>query len=156
MSVQVIQAEIQHITQVADIETQHFPDAWSEAFLMRKVQDESILFLVMVFADDPKTVLGYAILQRLGGEAELLRIAVSHTQQNKGFGRILLEHLCKRAQGERIQDIFLEVRVSNCAAISLYENCGFYQIATRKEYYKDNLEDALVMKKEVSCDYFSN
>ena len=47
-----------------------------------------------------------------------------------------------------IKYITLEVRVSNVAAISLYEKFGFKSIGVRKKYYQDNNEDALIMFTE--------
>ena len=48
-----------------------------------------------------------------------------------------------------VRKIFLEVRISNTAAIRLYETCGFEQVGERKKYYSDPVEDALVMKWEM-------
>lgn len=47
-----------------------------------------------------------------------------------------------------IKYITLEVRESNIAAISLYDKFGFSTIGTRKKYYQDNNEDALIMFTE--------
>ena len=48
----------------------------------------------------------------------------------------------------KIKYITLEVRESNVAAISLYEKNGFKSIGTRKGYYQDNNENALIMFTE--------
>ena len=42
----------------------------------------------------------------------------------------------------------MEVRVSNEKAIGLYEKYGFKSLGTRKKYYQDNNEDALIMWTE--------
>ena len=42
----------------------------------------------------------------------------------------------------------LEVRVSNAAAIRLYERHGFVARGVRRGYYTDNREDALIMWKD--------
>ena len=42
----------------------------------------------------------------------------------------------------------LEVRVSNVAAVSLYEQFGFVTRGVRRGYYTDNREDALIMWKD--------
>jgi len=42
----------------------------------------------------------------------------------------------------------LEVRRSNKAAQELYEKFGFNVIVSRKRYYKNPVEDALVMALE--------
>ena len=42
----------------------------------------------------------------------------------------------------------LEVRVSNAAAIALYERLGFEARGVRRGYYTDNREDALIMWRD--------
>ena len=44
-------------------------------------------------------------------------------------------------------DLFLEVRASNEAAISLYRAFGFNPVGTRKNYYKNPSEDACLMAR---------
>jgi ribosomal-protein-alanine N-acetyltransferase len=54
------------------------------------------------------------------------------------------------AQSKSFQDIFLEVRISNAPAITLYKSFAYQEIGIRKDYYptKDGgREDAKVMKK---------
>ena len=41
--------------------------------------------------------------------------------------------------------VTLEVRKSNLVAINLYQKLGFEIVGTRKKYYSDNREDALIM-----------
>ena len=56
-----------------------------------------------------------------------------------------VDHDC---YNEFIKYITLEVRISNIPAISLYEKYGFKSLGTRKGYYQDNNEDALIMWTE--------
>ena len=56
---------------------------------------------------------------------------------------------------EKIKYITLEVRVSNTPAINLYSKYGFTSFGTRKGYYQDNNEDALIMwTKNIFFDEF--
>ena len=48
-----------------------------------------------------------------------------------------------------IETLTLEVRVSNEAAIALYDRLGYEQIGRRPNYYTDPREDALIMRKEL-------
>ena len=49
---------------------------------------------------------------------------------------------------DKVKYLTLEVRVSNEPAIRLYEKYGFQSLGTRKGYYQDNNEDALIMWTE--------
>lgn len=79
-------------------------------------------------------------------EAELLNLAVDPAYRRQGAGRALLEAVERAARGT----IFLEVAAANQAALGLYANAGWEQIAVRKGYYDQGRVDAIVMKKR-SC-----
>lgn len=91
-------------------------------------------------------VIGFCILQTVVDEANLLLMAIDPAHQGKGYGYLLLEQAVE-ALGARCVMVFLEVRVSNQAAIGLYEKLGFHQVGTRRGYYPSatGREDAAVM-----------
>ena len=81
------------------------------------------------------------------GEAELLRIAVDPAHRGQNFGRLLLE-ACQRAlEAEGLTQLYLEVRVSNVAAIRLYGACGWRRCGLRPGYYPDG-EDAALFRRQ--------
>ena len=81
------------------------------------------------------------------GEAELLRIAVDPAHRGQNFGRLLLE-ACQRAlEAQGLTQLFLEVRVSNVAAIRLYGACGWRRCGLRPGYYPDG-EDAALYRRQ--------
>jgi len=93
-------------------------------------------------------VVGCLIYSSVLDEVELLNLVVDPCQQGRGLGRALMGVLLDNNRGSA-EKIFLEVRVSNVAAIRLYESLGFSQCGLRKNYYPaadDNREDALVME----------
>jgi len=89
---------------------------------------------------------GYVCLMSLFEEAQILDIAVAPHLRGRGIARMLLEHAVTVARERHAETMTLEVRVSNRAAISLYERSGFSQTGIRPKYY-DGVEDALLMKK---------
>jgi ribosomal-protein-alanine N-acetyltransferase len=52
-----------------------------------------------------------------------------------------MEFLLDRARERGMHDLFLEVRVSNVAALALYRRFGFSVLTVRSRYYSDG-EDA--------------
>lgn len=97
-------------------------------------------------------MIGYALLMMVLDEAHLLNLSITKSQQKKGLGRYLLEHMLQIAKNHRAAHIFLEVRPSNISAIALYENMGFCEMAVRRGYYpadpkisKTGREDAILM-----------
>ncbi len=91
---------------------------------------------------------GYGIMSYGAGEAHILNICVRGDLRGQGIGRRLMLFLLERARAAQMQDVFLEVRPSNPAAISLYVSLGFSQIGIRKAYYQavGGREDALVYR----------
>ncbi len=102
-----------------------------------------------IIENEKQVVLGFAFVQMAGDEATLLDIVVDPACQGRGVGRYLLNDLIERLiQGDVVQTLFLEVRVSNFAAISLYFSCGFTEVGQRRDYYPapcGTREDALIM-----------
>ena len=77
------------------------------------------------------------------GEAELLRIAVDPAHRGHSLGRTLLEACQRDLEAEGITRLYLEVRVSNAAAIRLYGACGWQRRGLRPAYYPDGEDAAL-------------
>ena len=97
------------------------------------------------------TVIGYTIFSAVLDEATLLNIAVSPDYQGKGYGGKLLWHGLSVLNQHGIVTCYLEVRVSNTNALSLYRSAGFTQVGVREGYYPaiNGREDALVMSRQL-------
>jgi ribosomal-protein-alanine N-acetyltransferase len=93
------------------------------------------------------TIIGYGFLSVAAGEAHVLNICIHPEQQNKGYGRYLLQHFLRLSRQHGADTIFLEVRPSNPAALHLYTDLGFNQVGTRKNYYPHSAgrEDAWIL-----------
>jgi ribosomal-protein-alanine N-acetyltransferase len=93
-----------------------------------------------------KGLLGYGVLSSGAGEAHLLNICIAPEFQGQGLGRELLAHFVETARGHGAEALFLEVRPSNVAAVTLYESSGFNQVGCRRDYYPAprGREDALI------------
>lgn len=94
--------------------------------------------------------IGYAILSYAANEAHILNFVIAPEFQRQGYGQLLLNHIIQSAKVQDAEELFLEVRVSNEAAINLYKKNNFIEIGMRRGYYpSDNLgnpaEDAITM-----------
>ena len=81
-------------------------------------------------------------------QAELIRIAVGDLWRRQGQGRALLRHSEAMLARMGITALFLEVRVSNLAARSLYEEEGWVAQGLRPGYYRDG-EDAALYRRDL-------
>ena len=97
-------------------------------------------------------IVAYGVLMLGPGEAQLLNLSVIAEARRLGLGRALLDQFIDDARRLYAEQLFLEVRISNQAAIALYEAAGFAAIARRVAYYPPPSpggmrEDALVMRR---------
>ena len=78
----------------------------------------------------------------------LLNISIAADYQRQGRATALLHEMLQSAQGLNMQRVILEVRSSNLAALALYRNAKFSQLAVRRNYYPAGVgrEDAVVME----------
>jgi ribosomal-protein-alanine N-acetyltransferase len=84
----------------------------------------------------------------MADEAHIVTIATRGTHRGHGIGEALLISAIETAQARSQPLVTLEVRVSNDAAIALYEKYGFQEVGRRPRYYSDNHEDAYVLTIE--------
>ena len=94
-------------------------------------------------------IVGFTIFSSVLDEATLQNIAVKPAYQSRGCGRkLLLDGLLSLSQ-QGVLMCFLEVRIGNYKAQSLYCSMGFAEVGKRKNYYPalDAREDALVMSR---------
>jgi ribosomal-protein-alanine N-acetyltransferase len=99
----------------------------------------------LVADDSSGTVAGYVIALAAADECEILNIAVSATSRRTGLGGTLLDSALERAAARGAEQFYLEVRESNEAAKRLYASRGFNELSRRRKYYRDPVEDALVL-----------
>lgn len=93
-------------------------------------------------------VLGFAGLWFMTDEAHLSNIAVREAHRRRGTGERLFIATIEHAIERKARFITLEVRASNKAAQALYRKYGLVEVGTRRGYYMDNKEDAVIMTAE--------
>lgn len=125
------------------IENQGYDFPWSPGLFEQAIKSTKYC----VVAHEGENLVGFAILSYVVGEAELLNICIDPKQQGKGYATLLLDHLVEHAAQKDNHEMYLEVRVTNAAAIHIYEQAGFNEIGRRKNYYptKSGKEDAILM-----------
>ena len=92
---------------------------------------------------------GYGIMTVAVGEAHILNLCVRPERRRCGYGRAILGHLLQQAMDHDAENVFLEVRPSNLAAIELYRDQGFAEVGYRRNYYPAHggREDALILAR---------
>jgi ribosomal-protein-alanine N-acetyltransferase len=129
---------------VVAIENEAFSTPWQAATFEGLIGREGLELLT--FADPDDGVIGYAVLWCIMDQGELANIAIRPGLRGKGLGARLLAEVVEICRRKSVKSLYLEVRESNLAAISLYERFGFRDVGRRKDYYRNPREDARVME----------
>lgn len=140
---------------VAQLEKECFAEAWSENALTESLAEANYVFFVAVvskpscMADEKDTeeIAGYVGAYLAADELSITNVAVFPSYRRCGAANQLMKALDAFAQEKNLYGITLEVRVSNNAAIALYEKNGYEKSGIRKEFYSKPKEDALIMWK---------
>lgn len=129
-----------HVAAIAAIEHACFSRPWSEAALADELHNPAALFLVAV--DENGAVVGYVGAHCVLDESAITNVAVDAAYRRQGVAAALISELSSRAATRGVARITLEVRVSNTAAIALYERLGFVRDGVRPRFYDRPTEDA--------------
>lgn len=104
-------------------------------------------FARILLYEDDNCVKGYLLYSIMYERMEVEQLYVHPNYRRRGIASALLDHLIKTAHQNQIQNISLEVRQSNNAAIALYQKFLFIQVGVRSHYYQG--EDAILMVKNL-------
>ena len=132
------------IPRILEIEESSFPTPWTEGMFRSQLrfEDRTISLVLVEDAD----VLGYAAAWLAYDEVHLLSIAVDPERRREGLGSEILAAVILAGEKRGAERMILEVREGNAAARSFYLRHGFVEIGTRRRYYSDTGEDAVVME----------
>lgn len=136
--------EKKDIVQIAELEKVVFTTPWREADFHEAYINEHKQFIV---ARVNETVVGYCGIHNILGDGEISNVAVAPAYRGYGIGKKMFSYLLETGEQMGVEQYTLEVRVSNQAAISLYESFGFTTEGVRRNFYEKPTEDAYIMWK---------
>ena len=138
--------EVDDLDRIVDLERLCFSSPWSKDDFLYELNENPFGYYVVLKELDK--ILAYLGLWMDEDRAQITTIGVDPEHRGKGYAKTLMEHMLEVCSSKGVKIYSLEVRVSNQAAISLYQLFGFIQVGLRKAYYQDNHEDAYLMIKE--------
>jgi ribosomal-protein-alanine N-acetyltransferase len=133
------------LPEIMEIERQSYPHPWTQSIFGDCMRAGYSCWV----CGRSGMVEGYGVISVAAGESHLLNLCVRPASRQQGVGRKLLRHLVSIARRHDAEVVFLEVRPSNLSARSLYENEGFNELGTRRDYYPTagGREDALILAR---------
>jgi ribosomal-protein-alanine N-acetyltransferase len=130
---------------------------WEEAeywAMLGDLTEDSVLSRLFVAEDAAGRVLGFAG-GRVAGSREqgerwgaIETVAVSAAARRLGLGRALCEAVLRWCEAEGAGRVELEVRAASAGAIALYRELGFVEEGRRKGYYREPVDDAVLMRRD--------
>ena len=135
------------VAEVLAIETVSYTTPWSEILFMNEIYKSGSMPKVARFGE---SIVGYICAHRVLDEGHILNVTVHPGHRRQGIAAGLVAHMIWLFKEQGCRVIFLEVRISNEAALRMYEKTGFRPIAARKRYYTLPDEDAIVMSLTLS------
>jgi ribosomal-protein-alanine N-acetyltransferase len=147
MTTELRKLKLRDLNAIEEIERSSYPTPWSRSMFAGELAKPSSICLGAIDADENRLV-GYLIISRYVDAWHVMNLAVAHGHRRRGIATRMMERLFEVTSGDGRRGYTLEVRVSNDAAIKLYESLGFRARGVRRGYYTDNREDALIMWKD--------
>ena len=141
--------EAAHLPSIAALERLCFAEPWSESALELLCREGGV-GVVIPASSGESAALAYGGMTYVAGiEGSITNVATHPAARRQGLGRAVVGALIEQGRALGLGEIYLEVRVSNKAAIALYRSFGFEDVGTRKNFYRLPTEDALLMRLTV-------
>ncbi len=134
----------QDVPFISRLEEETFSMPWSAASFLQMIQKEDARYYV---AEENGKLLGGCGLLLIAGEGNITNVVVAPEARRRGVATGMLTHLLAAGDREGLTAYTLEVRVSNQAAIGLYEKLGIVSEGISPKYYEQTTEDAMIMWK---------
>lgn len=149
MEIRIEQMEFEHLDQVVELDNRCFSIPWSRKMFLDELLNGHSKYFVAVAKND--AVIGYIGLHHVFDEAYITNLAVSPDFRRLGIGKALLSRALETCRSMDISSVTLEVRESNVVAMSLYRSFGFSPVGKRINYYRNPIEDALIMLLKINA-----
>jgi len=154
------QASLEDLDELEILENNAFSVPWSRKAFEAELSGNEFSLILVARCNDISTQLsgepqpatqrmvGYICAWTVFEELRFMNIAVEAVMRQRGIGSELLKKIMEVGMSQGAQRALLEVRESNCSARALYGRFGFTSYGTRRHYYTNPIEDAMLMALE--------
>jgi ribosomal-protein-alanine N-acetyltransferase len=103
---------------------------------------------ILVVRTAGQPVVGFCAFWLVVDEIHINNVAILPHLRGQGIGTALMTRVFAEARRLGARRATLEVRASNEGARRLYERLGFFVAGTRRHYYTNPVEDALILWRD--------
>lgn len=146
----IVEVSNDKIEDIVVIEQELFLHPWTKAQFLYELNENTFARMYMYIENGE--VLGYIDMWITFEMAQLAKIAVTKRAHRRGIAHKMMKFMIAKCEEHMCENITLEVRVENVAAIRLYEAYGFLEVTRKIGYYADGM-DAIYMIKPLGGSY---
>ena len=132
---------------VLEIGAASFINPWTADMFSWELRNPQVSHIYVLRAGEER-VAAYCSCWLVDHEWHINNLAVRPEWRGQGLARALLDHVLREASGLGATRAGLEIRRSNDIARRLYEGMGFAVVGTRRDYYTNPPEDALILSRD--------
>jgi [ribosomal protein S18]-alanine N-acetyltransferase len=122
---------------------------WAEG-AYRKIVLEGGVRRCLFVAEAEGLLLGFAVGAVTGDSAELESVAMRGEARRRGVGSMLCDAVAEWCRLQGATALELEVRAASAGAMALYEGLGFVSVGRRLGYYREPVDDAVLMRLKLA------
>lgn len=137
---------VKYSKELCELEARCFGDPWTQKMFIDSLSSKYTQ-AIGAFCED--RLVGYIMWIFAGDCFEILNVATDPDMRRLGIARRMIKLLAGYAAECGLESILLEVRESNTPARSLYDSLGFKAVGVRKNYYKNPVENAILMDLKI-------
>ncbi|MGX7111262.1 ribosomal protein S18-alanine N-acetyltransferase [Gemella cuniculi] len=145
--IKINKVDVNDLEVLSKIDMDNFEDAWTKEMFKSELKHENSIYYGL-FNDGE--IIGFCGGWLVADEYQVNKIVIDKPHQNKKLGQIFFTYVMQLLKTQGVKKAMVEVRISNRPAITVYEKAGFDTIDVRKNYYKNNGENAYVMVRNFS------
>ena len=132
---------VEDLSKINELENQLDLNKTKLNFFNKTLSNENFKFIKLVLE---MQIIGFLQFSLNESDCDIISIGVIQKFQKMGHGKLLVEHL----KSLNLRNIFVEVSTNNINAIMFYFSLNFLKIGLRKNYYKKQRSDAILLKLE--------
>ena len=137
----ISEVTVNDLDKINDLENQLNLNITKLNFFDHIISNKNFRFVKLI---SNKQIIGFLQFSLNKSDCDIISIGIIQKFQRMGYGKQLVEHL----KSLNLKNIFVEVSTYNINAIMFYYSLNFLKIGLRKNYYKKQKSDAILLKLE--------
>ena len=137
----VSEVTVKDLPKINELENQLNLNQTKLNFFNQTLSNKNFKFIKLIL---DKEIIGLLQFSLNKSDCDIISIGISKKFQKMGYGKLLVEYL----KSLNLKNIFVEVSTNSRNAIKFYFSLNFFKIGLRKNYYKKQKCDAILLKLE--------